>query len=77
MAKKELSNSKDQQIHDALQVAYEALNEKGYDAVAQLSGFILSDDEHYLTFHKNARQIMREQDREEILKYLIRYYFEN
>lgn len=77
MANKKLSNPKDQQIHDALQVAYEALNEKGYDAIAQLSGFILSDDEHYLTFHKNARQIMREQEHEEILKYLLRYYFEN
>lgn len=77
MINKRISNPNDPKIHDALQIAYDALKEKGYDPINQLAGFILSDDEHYLTFHKNARQIMREQDREEILKYLLRYYFEN
>ncbi len=77
MANKKFINEKDQQISDALSITFDALKEKGYEPINQLTGFILSNDDHYLTFHKNARQIMRTQDHEEILKHLLRYYFEN
>ncbi len=77
MASKKINNPKDQQIHDALQVAYEALNEKGYDAISQLTGFVCSTDPCYITPHNGAREKLKGLYGEDIIKYLLEYYFEN
>ena len=77
MANKKFNNAKDQQISDALNITFDAMKEKGYEPYNQLSGYILSDDEHYLTTYNNARQLMTACDHEEILKFLLKYFFEN
>ncbi|MBQ2687239.1 MAG: IreB family regulatory phosphoprotein [Clostridia bacterium] len=63
-------------MHDALTLAYEALNEKGYKPIPQLTGFIFSGDGSYITTYNNARTSIEKLDREETLNHLLSYYLE-
>ena len=53
---------------------YEALNEKGYNPVNQIVGYILSEDPTYITTYNNARSLIRKIDRDELLQTLVRSY---
>ncbi len=53
---------------------YAALEEKGYDPVAQLVGYLMSGDPTYITSHREARTLIRSTDRDELLSELIRGY---
>ena len=62
------------EIRHILLEVYDALNEKGYNPVNQIVGYILSEDPTYLTNHKNARSQIRKIDRDELLNILVRNY---
>ena len=51
-----------------------ALEEKGYNPVNQLVGYILSGDTTYITSYKNARSIIRKLERDELLEEIIKDY---
>ena len=51
-----------------------ALEEKGYNPVNQLVGYILSGDPTYITSYKNARSIIRKLERDELLEDIIKDY---
>lgn len=53
-----------------------ALKEKGYDALDQIVGYLLSGDPAYITSHRNARILIRRIDRDQILEELVRFYLE-
>ena len=53
---------------------YEALEEKGYNPINQLVGYLLSGDPTYITSHRNARALIRKLERDEILEELVRAY---
>ena len=53
---------------------YEALQEKGYNPIIQIVGYILSEDPTYITNYKNARGLIRKIDRDELLNTLVREY---
>ena len=57
-----------------LLAVYEALNEKGYNSISQIVGYILSEDPTYITNHNNARALIRKVDRDELLQTLVKYY---
>ena len=59
-----------------LKKIYNALLEKNYDPINQIAGYILSGDPTYITTHKNARQLIQDIDRCELLKKLIKNYLE-
>lgn len=50
---------------------YNALNEKGYNPVGQIVGYILTEDPTYITNYDGARSIISHIDREELLKDII------
>ncbi len=52
----------------------EALQEKGYNPVNQLVGYILSEDPAYIPDHKNARVLITKIERDELLGELVRHY---
>ena len=52
----------------------EILTEKGYNAVNQIVGYILSGDPTYITSHKNARNIIRQIERDELLERMVENY---
>ena len=64
-------NTKTKEI---LKGVYEALVEKGYNPINQIVGYILSGDPTYITSHKNARNKIREIERDELLEKMVRYY---
>lgn len=59
---------------DILNHVYNALEEKGYNPINQLVGFLLSGDPAYITNHKNARTMIRKMERDELLEELLRSY---
>ncbi len=58
-----------------LQHVYQALLAKGYDPIAQLTGFVMTGDPTYITSHENARSMICRLQRDEILEELVRSYF--
>ena len=67
---------KDAELHQILSTVYQALEEKGYNPINQLVGYILSEDPTYITTHNNARALIRHIDRDELLQVLLRSYLE-
>lgn len=61
-------------VSQAIDVVYEALVEKGYNPINQIIGYLLSGDSSYVTSHKNARNIVKKFERDEILEEVITYY---
>ena len=54
-----------------------ALEERGYNAVNQISGYLISNDPAYISSHKNARSNIQMVERYEIIEELVRYYLDN
>ena len=64
----------DMTIHEILTKVYNSLDEKGYNALDQMVGYILSGDPSYITGHNNARNIIRQIERDDLVEALIRNY---
>ena len=68
------ASDRDATIREILFAVYTALEEKGYNPVSQIVGYILSEDPTYITNHNNARTLIRKLDRDELLQELVRHY---
>ncbi len=62
------------QVEMVLSQVRQALEEKGYQPVVQISGYLLSGDPAYITAHRNAREAIRKLPRDEIIEELVRRY---
>ena len=62
------------QARNILLQVYEALEEKGYNPINQIVGYLLSGAPAYITNHKNARKLVRRLERDELLEELVRFY---
>ena len=69
-----LGDDREQEIRYIVLTVYNALKEKGYNPINQMVGYILSEDPTYITTHKNARNLIRKIDRDELLSALLKYY---
>ena len=67
-------DDKDVEIYNILTTVYQALEEKGYNPINQIVGYILSEDPTYITNHMGARTLIRKLDRDELLQVLVRKY---
>ena len=72
-----LRDEKDMEIKQTMQQVYLALEEKGYNPINQIVGYILSEDPTYITTYKNARALIRRIDRDDLLQALVRDYIRN
>ena len=72
--KYDFSKEQDQEIHRILLTVYQALEEKGYNPINQIVGYILSEDPTYITNYNNARSLIRKLDRDELLQELVKKY---
>ena len=63
-------------MSDIIAQVYAALNEKGYNAVNQIVGYIMSGDPTYITSHKNARSLIMKVERDELVEELLKNYIE-
>jgi uncharacterized protein (UPF0297 family) len=57
-----------------LRTVFDALQEKGYNPVNQIVGYLLTEDPTYITNYNNARSMICKLDRDELLQELVRSY---
>lgn len=69
-----VKDERDNEMKEILTTVYQALNEKGYNPINQLVGYILSEDPTYITTYNNARSLIRRIDRDELLQALVKNY---
>ena len=63
-------------IRNNLMTVAEALEERGYNAVHQIAGYLISNDPAYISSHNNARSVIQSIERHEIIEELVRFYLE-
>lgn len=61
-------------MHRTLRNVFDALNEKGYNPINQIVGYLLTEDPTYITNYNNARSMICKIDRDELLQDLVRCY---
>ena len=63
-------------VREVIKTVYEALEEKGYNPVSQIIGYIMSGDPTYITSHKNARYLITRVERDELLEEILESYID-
>ena len=63
-----------QNMRTVLRNVFDALNEKGYNPINQIVGYLLTEDPTYITNYNNARSMICKLDRDELLQELVRCY---
>ena len=71
-----LNQDRGDEIKAILTSVYNSLQEKGYNPINQLVGYILSEDPTYITNHNSARTLICKIDRDELLQVLVKSYLE-
>ena len=61
-------------MRTVLRNVFDALNEKGYNPINQIVGYLLTEDPTYITTHMGARNLIRRIDRDTLLQNLVKYY---
>ena len=69
-------DDKDVEIYNILTTVYQALEEKGYNPINQIVGYLLSEDPTYITNYNNARSLICKLDRDELLQELLTSYLD-
>lgn len=54
-----------------------SLEERGYNPVNQIAGYLISNDPAYISSHNNARNEIQQVERYEIIEELVRFYLES
>ncbi|SEM54173.1 Uncharacterized protein, UPF0297 family [Ligilactobacillus sp. WC1T17] len=68
------SNQKD--VRETLETVYQALEQKGYNPINQIVGYLLSGDPAYIPRLNDARNLIRRHERDEIIEELVRSYLD-
>ncbi|WP_147802996.1 IreB family regulatory phosphoprotein [Alkalicoccus halolimnae] len=66
--------SMDQHVREVLASVHSSLEEKGYNPINQIVGYLLSGDPAYIPRHNDARTLIRKIERDEIIEELVRSY---
>ena len=70
----QVKNEDEASVLEILKEVCDALEEKGYQPINQIVGYLLSGDPAYITSHRNARSLIRKLDRDELLEELVKHY---
>ncbi|EGQ27621.1 protein of hypothetical function DUF965 [Sporosarcina newyorkensis 2681] len=66
--------SMEEEVKAVMLHVYKALEEKGYNPINQIVGYLLSGDPAYIPRHEDARSLIRKLERDEILEELVKFY---
>ncbi len=69
-----MDDIRNQNIKEVLTHVSEALTERGYNAVNQIAGYLITNDPAYISGYKNARSVIQTVERHEIIEALVREY---
>lgn len=72
----DLNISKEDLTKNILTDVYNALEEKGYNPINQLVGYLISGDPSYITSYNGARALLRRLERDEILEEVLKVYLD-
>ena len=61
-------------MRQILRSVFDALNEKGYNPINQIVGYLLTEDPTYITNYDSARSMICKIDRDELMQVLVREY---
>ncbi len=64
----------DHDTKEILFTVHAALKEKGYNPINQIVGYLLSGDPAYIPRYKDARNLIRKIERDEVIEELVRFY---
>jgi len=70
----DFGNQMPKDIHDTLEIVYKALEEKGYNPINQIVGYLMSGDPAYIPRLNDARNLINRHERDEIIEELVRAY---
>ncbi|GGH68427.1 UPF0297 protein YrzL [Compostibacillus humi] len=66
----------EQNLKEILFTVHEALQEKGYNPINQIVGYLLSGDPAYIPRYNDARNLIRKVERDEVIEELVKFYLE-
>lgn len=69
-----LEKKEQKTTEETLKAVYNALEEKGYNAIDQMVGYILSGDPSYITGYNNARNLIRHIERDDLVEELLKNF---
>ncbi|KAA6448794.1 IreB family regulatory phosphoprotein [Bacillus swezeyi] len=69
-------DSMETHVNEVLITVHDALQEKGYNPINQIVGYLLSGDPAYIPRHRDARNLIRKIERDEIIEELVKSYLE-
>ncbi len=72
-----IADKNEADVREIMSTVYSALEEKGYNPVSQIVGYILSEDPTYITTNKNARSLVRRINRYELLSMMLNDFMKN
>lgn len=64
----------EKEAYDKLRLIYDNLEERGYNPINQIVGYILSGDLGYISSYKNSRKMMSELDRSMLTEVLLKKF---
>ena len=64
-------------ITETLSYVSSALEEKGYDSIDQIVGYLMSGDPGYISSYKDARNRIQKLEREKVIEALLKYYLKD
>ena len=70
----DLSKIQEKLILETLNEVYEALEERGYNPINQIVGFLITNDPGYISSYKDARKKMLSLDRASIIAIILRNF---
>lgn len=70
----DIKNINDIVVKQTIYEAVEALEERGYNPINQIVGYIISGDPGYISNYKETRQKLSKIDRADIVEVLLRDY---
>lgn len=72
----DFGNSRQKDVKETLVTVYNALEEKGYNPINLIVGYLLSGDPAYIPRLNDARNLIRKYERDEIIEELVRSYLD-
>ncbi|SDK92186.1 IreB family regulatory phosphoprotein [Alkalibacterium thalassium] len=72
-----VENVDEHSVEDTLKLVYSALEEKGYNPINQIVGYLLSGDPAYIPRHNDARNLIKRHERDEVLEQLVTHYLKS
>lgn len=64
-------------VKQILTLVYQSLEEKGYNPINQIVGYLISGDPAYIPRHNQARSLIKSVDRDDIIEELVKSYLDS